>query len=676
MNISFNWLKDFVEIKRAPEKVAEDLTMLGTEVEEITSQDGDTIFKLEVTPNRGDLLSHLGVARELSALYRTPLNSPLIKKKRGRFSARLRVKIKNTVPKLCPRYTYCIIENVELKNSSDLIKKRLKCYGFRALNNIVDITNYVMIEMGQPLHAFDLEKIRKIASKDIPEIIIRQARAKEKVVTLDGQPRYLPEGAIVYEVNGTLIDLAGIMGGLNSEVDEGTKIILLQGAIFDPVTIRYTSKKLNHITDASYRYERGVDYEKGEAGVSRAAELIVQTCRKAKVGEVEDIIYKKPEQIKIEYSPKEINRYIGINVSAVEMEKIFEAEGIQPVIASPQRASQFLNNKKVVSSSRRQSRTSRNDKIVRIPSWRYDLHIWQDLAEEIARYYGYNRIKAEPIKQKKIDNTKTDWYQMELLKDKLVEWGLTEVENYSFISADDVSLFNIKKNNLIEVKNPVAEDIKYLRPSLLPGLIKTVAKNPEENRIEIFEIGHIYKKSGEEAYLGIVLAGKRAKKTAEILLKLKKRGLEPKEIQTLRTSADTLKSLKIRKKEVRAVEISLRQFLRKKPFGGSLRKERVIKYREISRYPSLVRDVAFVVAKKTDALAVGTEIKGLDEKIKKVELFDEYESSKFGKGKKNIAFHLTFQAADHTLNDQEGNKIFEKIVSHIEDKFKGQLRKR
>lgn len=299
MKVSLNWLKDYIDIDKTPEELAEDLSLFGHEAEVDRPErsrgiSSDAIIDLEITPNRGDCLSILGIAREVSAMYNTKLKYSTSKLRSivvTNLDKKIEVEIEK--PEICPRFTARIIDNIKIGESSKQIQERLTTYGFRPINNIVDITNYVMVATGQPLHAFDYDKIKDGVMN------IRQAKKGEEVKTLDGQNRVLDDGAIVIEDDEKIYDLAGIMGGIKSEVDENTKTIILQGAIFDPILIRKTSKYLNHVTDASYRYERGVDFEGTITGVDLAAEMIKESCPEAKVGELIDQKLKSYEVMKL-----------------------------------------------------------------------------------------------------------------------------------------------------------------------------------------------------------------------------------------------------------------------------------------------------------------------------------------------------------------------------------------
>jgi len=281
MKVSYNWLKDYVDIEKSPEQLADDLSLFGHEVESVEKFDDDYVLDLEITPNRGDCLSILGLAREIGALYNLPIKqdkTSILRSIEESTQIDKKIEVQIEKPENCPRFTARVVDNIEIKESPKWIQEKLATYGFRPINNIVDITNYVMVAIGQPLHAFDYDKIKNGLMN------VRLSKKGEEVMTLDGKNHILSDNAIIIEDEEKIYDLAGIMGGIKSEVDEKTKTIILQGAIFDPVLIRRASKHLNHTTDASYRYERGVDYEGTTGGVNTATSLILESCPEAKIG--------------------------------------------------------------------------------------------------------------------------------------------------------------------------------------------------------------------------------------------------------------------------------------------------------------------------------------------------------------------------------------------------------
>ncbi len=622
MKISYNWLKDYVEIDKSPDELADDLSMFGHQAESIQKLGNDSVLDLEITANRGDCLSILGIAREIAALYDIKLQIPHYEVKTKKIDKQIEVKIEK--PEICPRFTARIIDNVKISESAKEIQERLATYGFRPVNNIVDITNFVMVATGQPLHAFDYDKIKDGLMS------VRQAKAGEEVMTLDGQNRVLKDGAVIIEDNEKIYDLAGIMGGFKSEVDEKTKTIILQGAVFDQILIRRTSKALNHITDASYRYERGVDFEGTIVGVDMASAMIQEACPEAKIGELIDKKMVNTNKTEIEFELAKINQLIGVEVDSSKARNYLER----------------LNFK--LQGSR-----------ATVPSYRaYDVKIWQDLAEEIARMHGYNKINKVHISKLKSQSRNLEFLKREYIKDLLKEIGFTEVYSYSFAEKDRIELLGGKISDCVEIANPLSPETQYLRPSLLPSLFAAAAKNPWAPEVNIFEIEKVFDKSEEKWQLGLVTSGKNADLLNKALEKLEIRK-EP--IMVAQTVLDRYKI----RRPINYLLTDLEEIkIEAKNYSSALSQN---KYRPISRLAPTVRDLAFLVAQDVNSEDVKGNILSVSPKILLVELFDEFTSDKFGPGQKNLAFHVW-------LEEAQAEDVFEQINSKIEKDFGAKLR--
>ena len=637
MKTSFNWLKEFIKTNKRANEIAELLTLSGAEVGSIKKHQKDYILDIDITPNRGDELSVLGIAREVAALTGTIINYQLSIIKESKIDLPLTVDILDSGA--CPRFTCRIIDNIKIKPSPKWIIDRLESYGFRPINNIVDITNLVMIELGQPLHAFDYDKISG------HKMIIRRAKTRERVKTLDGLERILGESAIIIEDAKNLIDLAGIMGGELSEISQNSKTIILEAAIFNPVLIRKTSKEQALTTDASYRFERGIDQDGQIRALNRATELILKYAL-GEAGEIIDIkkIKFKPKEIKIDL--KKISSLLGIEISEKEAEKYLESLGFKC-----------------------------HGPIVEVPSWRNDISIWQDVAEEIIRIKGYNSLKAEPLSKEKPKNKASTFGQKEILKDKLTSLGLSEIFSYNFLSSRDLEIFKRTDESLYQIENPVDPENRYLRDSLFPSFLRAITKNPTYPEIKIFEIGKVFNlNKGERTFLGIALAGDKAEKIPELIDKINRITLSNLKWQTKMIDEEGRRRYKIKKKFVVIAEANLTQFLDNMPMKGGYELLKNIDYREISKFPSITRDLAFLVDSELPASKLLNTIKTISPLIVSVELFDEFESNKFGQNKKSLAYHLEYQAKDKTLTTKEGDELSKKIVDIIKNKFKAELR--
>ena len=649
MKVTYNWLKEFVDIKVFPKKLADDLSLFGHEVEKIEKIDDDFVFELEITPNRGDCLSVLGLAREISAMYglKLKIKNYEQKIKEENLDKEIAVKISDT--KLCPRYTARIIDNIKIAPSPNWMQKRLKTYGFRPVNNIVDVTNYVMIETGQPLHAFDYNKIKTAAGKKLMHI--RQTKKHEEVMTLDGKNHLTNEGALIIEDDKKIYDLAGIMGGFKSEVSQNTKTIILEGAIFAPKIIRQTSKYLGLVTDASYRYERGVDIEGTMRGVNMATDLIGDLIKNSRASKLYDLRFTKETEKNIIVLPKDVNNLLGTNISQKSMSEYLTRLGFKVKI-------------------------NRNQLFVRTPSYRkYDIKIWQDLAEEIARMYGYTKLPQKQLKKQTGKILNQEYTILEKLKDILTQFGFTETYSYSFASKEILKDLKMFSNNILEIEKPLSPETKYLRPDLLPSLLLQIAKNPWAPEINLYEIGKIFSQNYEKT--GLLIA---TSQNSEIFPKIIQKIENDLKIRNIKygifsAKPEVLDKLKIRKKisfckiDLENLEKRVKNF-KYTPFLPKMK----AKYQAVSKFAPTIFDLAFIVEKSTNANKIIDEVKKQSQKILLVELFDEFSSDKFGKNQKNIAYHIWAQDSQGPMKENEIKNIRGKIIHYMILNYRAKLR--
>jgi phenylalanyl-tRNA synthetase beta chain len=611
-------------------------TPLGKSVVDLL--DSDAIFDLEITPNRGDCLSHVGMARELSAVLdkKLDLDIPKIDDKDSDFL------IEILSPEKCPRYCGITISDIKIGPSPDWLVKKIEAMDGKSINNLVDITNYIMFDLGQPLHAFDAKKISD------NNIVVREAKKDEEFITLDNEKRILSEEMLVIADPEKAVALAGVMGGLNSEVDDNTTSIILESAEFNPVNIRQTAKKLGLATEASYRFERGIDPEMTEKALDKATSLIVELCGGKITGKKTNIA-STYENTWVPFELERINNLLGTDIKEADAKKYLENLG-------------FVLK----------------DNMVQAPSWRHDVTIWQDLAEEIGRIFDLNNIAK--VETPKTEKPKSGIYHFkEHMKDVLVEAGFSEVNTYSFLSEADLEALKLDKTDLLEVANPVQPENKYLRKFLLPSLLKAVAKNPIFDPVLIFEIGNVFTTSSEEAHLALASSGKNAKKEIESAISNLKDKLKlDLDIQVNELSRDDLLKFKIKKPvtytfEIKIDDINKNSKINKDNIELTL-SDKQIHYRAVSKYPSITRDVAFIVDASVEADKITNLIYEESELINRVELFDEFASDKFGEDKKNVAYHIYLQAESKTLTDKEAEEIVEKIISSIEKAFEAKIR--
>lgn len=651
----------------------------------------DVIFEVDnkSITNRPDLWGHYGMARDIAAFLkiRTTKKFEQISKAKIKIDLKeikLGVEVKDF--KLCPRYMGIVMDGIKVEVSPKWLQERLISVGVRPINNIVDITNYVMLEIGQPMHAFDKNLV--------DEIIVRPAKEKEEIETLDGERRELDESDLVIADSKKAIAIAGVMGGANSEINNDTATIILESANFDFISIRKTSQKLGLRTEASMRFEKSLDPNLCELALARAVSLIKEICPKSKVvSEIADENKFSINQGPIELNLDWLNGFIGNDIGEGEIVSILKRLGFD------------VKNKN-------------NSLLVTVPTWRAtkDISIKEDLAEEIARIYGYDNLKLfMPKIEMKKPGVSVETELIDEIKQVLSGGvAMSEVYNYSFVGEDLLRKLNIDFSRHIHLANPISAQHTMLRQNLAPNLFSNVRVNQSRYEMfKIFEIGSVFlnidgeknkdAESGEklpyqEKRLGILVAGEikdnvfnEAKGIAEYLfdslgldVRFDIAGVEAAPVWSDKNRTAKIKagqklvgfvsvldkkigtSLGI-KKECAIAEISLKELL--EVVGGAKEK----KYKETDKYPSAVRDLAFVVNKKILYNDIKEEIEKYHEYIKEIELFDTYEGDKVGEGKKNLAFHIVYQAG-RTMTADEVDKLQQGLIKRMEEKFEAKVR--
>lgn len=629
----------------------------------------DAVLDIKITPNRGDCLSMLGIAREVAALTSQKIKMPEIAVKETSDKIKDKTDIEVEDPILCPRYTAKMITGIQLGDSPDWMKRRLLLAGVRPINNIVDITNYVMFETGQPLHAFDYGKIggRKI--------IVRRAKGNEKILCLDGVKRDLPSQALIIADDKVPIAVAGIIGGEEAGVSQNTKDILLESANFAPGLIRKTSKSLNLATESSYRFERGVDSEGTIFAVSRACYLMQELTNGKVVSGVADI-KSKIDKRTISLNPSGIKRILGIDISSYN--KILQRLGFE-------------------------TKKSGSNLKVKVPSWRNDIKEEIDLIEEIARINNYDLIplslpsgRIPPLREDKKEKV------IKRCRSILNRLSLNEVLTYSFISADLIkkSLMNLEPDT-IKIDNPISEEFEFLRFSLIPSLLQVAEENISrgEKNIRIFELGSAYgygkgKSPEENLHLGILLTGDwleqswldSGQKASFYVLKgitetlLGEFGIEltyKKEKNPIFGEACTFSLLKddIKIGVIGEANPALMEnfSLKEKTYILEIDVERLLsliklkkEIKPLPKYPPVVRDVSFIVPDKVSSNQIEKTMleqgAGLIERIK---LFDYYKGKQVPEGHKSISYSLSFRSDKKTLTDDEVNQVQDKIIRKL-----------
>ena len=644
----------------------------------------DTVFELEITPNRPDCLSHIGIARELAAYYGKELKYPktvINKEVQEKTSDNIKVKIEDS--NLSRRYVTRILKGVTVKESPKWLKERIEAVGLRSINNIVDVSNFILMEMNHPNHVFDLDKIEG------NEIIVKTANKGDVLVTLDDQERKLENEDIVIADSKKILAVGGVMGGFDSQVTDSTKNVLLEVAHFNPQNVRKTSRRLTLFSDSSYRFERGIDVENAVNVINRLANLIQEVAG----GE---ILSGYAEQYPVPHENRttglnleRLHRFVGKVIPKEEVIKILEGLEI-----------------KVVDKGENLELTA--------PSYRGDLELEQDYFEEVIRMYGFDNIenvlpKVNINESSTLDTTKLT----DTVKNIAASTGLKEVINYSFIPKDGlekIKFTGVKGDKLIDISNPITEDFVTMRPTLLYSLIKNAKENINRNvsDIRFFEVSRTFEKAEElakeEIKLGIILAGEKDKTlwnpkpvpydfydlkgiVEEVFSKLKfknysiKRSVQT-EFHPGRSAdvfvgnecvgsfgeihPDVLENFDLNRKSVLVGEFNIdliKKYIRK-PFV----------YQGLVKYPAVPRDIALVMNENVLVGDVLKTVEKIDKKVEKVELFDIYRGLGVEPGKKSVAISVLLRDNSKTLEEKEINDIMEKILNKVKKDYMAELR--
>jgi phenylalanyl-tRNA synthetase beta chain len=693
MKFTFNWLKEFVSLRASPQKLAEILTMAGLEVESVTSlrepetDREDWLFEVGVTPNRGDCLGIAGIAREVSALAGGQLKTTRVRAHRKDPTIAKRVTIKIANRRLCPRYSARIVDQVRLGPSPAWMQFRLEACDIRSLNNVVDTTNYVMLETGQPLHAFDLDRL------PTRKIVVRPAREIKKFSTLDGVERELaPEDLLICD-GDVPIALAGVMGGTNSEVTPQTGSILLESANFDPLSTRRTAKRLGLHSEASHRFERGVDPEGTLVALDRAVYLLSVLAHGVASPGVADRYPGRPRDAILSLREKRVEEILGVQIGAKQSEKLLRSLGLKT-----------------------QRQGSRGRIRVVVPARRADLTREADLIEELARLYGYEKIPAKLPRLRSSGGQKDDRLAQERrIRAFLAGEGLVEVVNLPFTSPEQNRAFPglwEKESSPVAVLNPLAKENAEMRFSLLPGLIESLRVNLAQ-RAENFWAYHLGKvfrlgsdgTAEEWQYLSGILYGPRTRRGLRrgyeaSLGFLECKGLAEGIAEVLGVtdvaawSRDGLSSLhpgraasfRVNERKLGYLgqvhpdisdRLGLPPFLLfELDFDGLLQyAPRRITTRALPRFPSVERDFAIVIDRTFPAQQIVDWIKNRAEAlIQVVEVFDQYLGSPIPEGKKSLAYKISYRADDRTLTDTEVNTLHQSLMDQVVELFGAQIR--
>lgn len=679
MIFSYNWLKEYIPNLPSPEKLAGILTLKAFETGKIEKQENDWIFDVDILPNRtSDCWSYLGLSREIGSLLLKKIKEPKIKFSEADENIKNFFDLDIEARKNLNVYYLKIIKNVKVSSSPVWLKKKLGFHGINSINNIVDSVNLAMLEIGQPVHIFDYDKISG------KKIIVREAKEGEKFVSLENKTYSLPNGVLVISDEKDILALAGIKGGKKAEVNNKTKNIIIESASFSPLLILKTSKELNLITDSSRRFGAGLSPYFAKLGLG----FCVSRIEKIAGGEI--------LRGGVEFENKNIGKKRPVFLPFSKIENIL---------------GQKINEKeilKILKSVYCDVKIGKLNLTVLPPPWREDLKIKEDLIEEIARIYGLEKIESRRlVSEMKLSKLAEKNSAEERIKETIARAGFNEVYLYSFIGEKDLKLLGEETGRkIIEVKNFFRPEFRYLRPtlsiSLLRGLNEAKKYSPSAH---LFELAPVFSKTEKQKdtlefqkdHLILGIAAEKGKVFFELKEKLASifeslgffevgysdlLNIDCELMRNLGGIFHPFRSALIKSKneiigvigepreeikkyfelngEIALVEIDLPKLLPELATGK--------KYRPISKYPVLYRDIAVLVPKKTKAIEIQNLIKAAAGKLLiSADLFDIYEDEKALAGRKNLAFHLIFQSEEKTLSDKEADKIMEKIVKRLEE---------
>ena len=682
MRIVHEWLSELVEVPADVETVAREISLRGFEVASVENG----VIDFEITANRPDCLSHCGIAREASVIW--PRESQPSAVLTGRVGSTATIPVAIEDADLCPRYSAQVFD-VKVGQSPEWLVRRLEAAGVRSINNIVDVTNYVMLEMGQPMHAFDLERLAG------GRLVIRRAHRGETLRTLDGVERTLDAEMLVIADAQKAVAIGGIMGGQDSEIGATTTRMVLESAHFHPASVRRTSKRLNLKTEASTRFERGGDINATLAGLWRAEQLLAEMGA-AQTGRTIDVYPATREALQVPLRASRISRVLGLSVPSADVERILKGLGFR--------------TQRVLEQSATRERDDREQLwLVDVPTFRPDVLREVDLIEEVGRHFGFDRLPTtfpvlaapQPAPDPRIERDRR-------IRKVLTASGLSESMTFAFIEREAAEPFCEPGHTPSAIANPLSEKFAVLRPSLLSGLVDSCAHNRRRGRrdVGLFETGSRFTAAGEGRATALVWSGIRGehwsgesqpvdffdvKGAVELLCAafdvsdlelhpsntaflvpgraatVSSRGVALGIIGQLRPAIAEARGLPAGE-EIYVAEIDV-DALAKSERSGELRAE------SLPKYPSIVRDVSILVDEVLPAAAVrGTIRSAAPPVLNSIVEFDRYQGKGIPEGRTSLSLRLTFRSAERTLTDEEVEAAMNTIVSALEREHGAQRR--
>ena len=639
---------------------------LGSDVVEVLGLN-DYILDLSITPNRADALSMRGLTYELGALYNNKVDFKDVEKEENYEETSLQVSIES---ESCRNYVGQVVKNVEVKSSPLWLQTRLMNSGIRPINNIVDITNYVLLEFGQPMHAFDKDLVGD-------KIVVRDAKEGEVLETLDGEERKLQTTDLVITDSSRAIALGGVMGGKNTEVSEETKNIILESAYFNPTSVRRTSAAHGLRSDSSARFEKGIDPNMQKAALARAVELILELCPNAVVESSVGVVNKEEEKV-VEITTSYINNYLGITLSTEEIAAILEGLSFTVEVTG-------------------------ENLVVKVPTRRPDISIKQDLVEEVIRIYGYDNLASTLPKFSKTTKGGLTYSQRMVrdLRAVYASLGFNDTINYSLVSEEEATEYTLEDHHKVRLLMPMTETHSTLRQSLVPGLLNTVQYNVarKQKDLKLLEIGRVFFGSGDDniqpketLYLSAALTGEEratkwlkessaldffaAKGYLEVVFE--RLGLDEKVTYKKSTlegmHPGRFAEVYLGEKRIGFIGEVHPQVADKlglnKTYVFEINLDEVIseskvkpKYEEVTKYPEITRDIAMLIDVKDEYQNIYNVVESVNSKlISKVELFDLYVGAELLAGKKSLALTITYSDKQKTLTDEEVTSVHDKVL--------------
>ncbi len=644
---------------------------LGADVMEALGEK-ENVIEFEITSNRPDCLSIVGLARETAATFKVPFNVPEIKVREeagGDINETVKVTVED--PELCPRYACRLVKNIKIAPSPEWMQKRLRAAGVRPISNIVDITNYVMLEYGQPMHAFDLDFLEG------REIVVRRAKNGEEITTLDGQPHTLDDSMLMICDGKKPVCVAGVMGGENSEINENTKAVLFEGANFLRGSVRVTAKKLGLRTESSSRYEKGLDPNMTVVALNRACQLVEELGAGEVVHGIIDVDNSGYTPTVMQFRPDKIREFIGADISTEFMIEALTSLDVK---------------------------VDAEKNLLTVPSYRLDLECEADIAEEVARLYGYDKIPSTLISG---ETTMGGLNKKQTLSNKLkaafVGQGFYEINTYSFVSPKSLDMINAGEElrNNIPILNPLGEDTGVMRTTTVPGMLEVLARNYNHKNkdVRLFELATVYipkelplkELPKEKKVISLGAYGNidffDVKGALEEIMDFMGVGgvkydtAEPNPIYHPGKSADVF----INGKKVGSFgEVHpdvAENYGIGESYVGEIDLETVLKaagkeitYKQLSRFPAVTRDIAMLVDDSVKVSEIENVIRRAGGSLlEELNLFDVYKGSQIPEGKKSVAYSAVYRG-DKTLKDEEINKIFNKTVKSLEHNLGATLR--